>query len=125
MKKILFALLGIGLWTACGGSDDPSNPEPQIEAPRFVSSTPANGATEVPDGQLTVELLFDQNVTTPADRQSKVTVSEGATLQNSQLRGSEESKIECARRHFKAISGGGYIYDVATDYKSLYDLVTK
>lgn len=82
MKKILFALLGIGLWTACGGSDDPSNPEPQIEAPRFVSSTPANGATEVPDGQLTVELLFDQNVTTPADRQSKVTVSEGATVKS-------------------------------------------
>lgn len=82
MKKILFALLGIGLWTACGGSDDPSNPEPQIEAPRFVSSTPANGATEIPDGQLTVELLFDQNVTTPADRQSKVTVSEGATVKS-------------------------------------------
>ena len=82
MKKILFALLGIGLCTACGGSDDPSNPEPQIEAPRFVSSTPANGATEVPDGQLTVELQFNQNVTTPADRQSKVTVSEGATVKS-------------------------------------------
>ena len=42
-----------------------------------------------------------------------------------QLRGSEESKIECARRHFKAISDNGYIYDVAKDYKSLYDIVTK
>ena len=38
---------------------------------------------------------------------------------------SEESKIECARRHFKAISDTGYIYDVAKDYKSLYDIVTK
>ena len=38
---------------------------------------------------------------------------------------SEESKIECARRHFKAISDNGYIYDVAKDYKSLYDIVTK
>lgn len=45
--------------------------------------------------------------------------------QGSQLRGSEESKIECARRHFKAISDNGYIYDVAKDYKSLYDIVTK
>jgi restriction endonuclease len=45
--------------------------------------------------------------------------------QSSQLRGSEESKIECARRHFKAISDNGYIYDVAKDYKSLYDIVTK
>ena len=41
------------------------------------------------------------------------------------LSGSEESKIECVRRHFKAISDNGYIYDVAKDYKSLYDIVTK
>lgn len=46
-------------------------------------------------------------------------------VKNSQLRGSEESKIECARRHFKAISDNDYIYDVAKDYKSLYDIVTK
>ena len=51
--------------------------------------------------------------------------SKGNDLQGSQLRGSEESKIECARRHFKAISDNGYIYDVAKDYKSLYDIVTK
>ena len=46
-------------------------------------------------------------------------------LQNSQFCGSEESKIERARRHFKAISDNGYIYDVAKVYKSLYDMVTK
>ena len=51
--------------------------------------------------------------------------SKGNDLQGSQLRGSEESKIECARRHFKAISDNGYIYDVAKDYRSLYDIVTK
>lgn len=54
-----------------------------------------------------------------------VAESKGNDLQNSQLRGSEESKIECARRHFKAISDNGYIYDVVSDYKSLYDIVTK
>ncbi len=54
-----------------------------------------------------------------------VAESKGNDLQNSQLRGSEESKIGCARRHFKAISDNGYIYDVAKDYKSLYDIVTK
>lgn len=54
-----------------------------------------------------------------------VAESKGNDLQNSQLRGSEESKIECAHRHFKAISENGYIYDVAKDYKSLYDIVTK
>ena len=54
-----------------------------------------------------------------------VAESKGNDLQGSQLRGSEESKIECARRHFKAISDNGYIYDVAKDYKSLYDILTK
>ena len=54
-----------------------------------------------------------------------VAESKGNDSLNSQLRGSEESKIECARRHFKAISDNGYIYDVAKDYKSLYDIVTK
>ncbi len=54
-----------------------------------------------------------------------VAESKGNDLQGSQLRGSEESKIECARRHFKAISDNGYIYDVAKDDKSLYDIVTK
>ena len=54
-----------------------------------------------------------------------VAETKGNDLQGSQLRGSEESKIECARRHFKAISDNGYIYDVAKDYKSLYDMVTK
>lgn len=54
-----------------------------------------------------------------------VAESKGNDLQGSQFRGSEESKIECARRHFKAISDNGYIYDVAKDYKSLYDIVTK
>ena len=54
-----------------------------------------------------------------------VAETKGNALQGSQLRSSEKSKIECARRHFKAISDNGYIYDVATDYQSLYDMVTK
>ncbi|EFI72153.1 type III restriction-modification system, restriction endonuclease subunit [Segatella baroniae B14] len=53
-----------------------------------------------------------------------VAESKDNALQGSKLRGSEESKIECARRHFKAISDNGYIYDVAKDYKSLYDILT-
>ena len=53
------------------------------------------------------------------------TDSKGNDLWKSPRRDSEESKIECARRHFKAISDNCYIYDVAKDYKSLYDIVTK
>lgn len=53
------------------------------------------------------------------------TDSKGNDLRKSPRRGSNESKIECASRHFKAISDNGYIYDVAKDYKSLYDIVMK
>ena len=51
--------------------------------------------------------------------------SKGNDLWKSPRRGSNESKIECARRHFKAISDNDYIYNIDTDYKSLYDIVTK
>ena len=34
-------------------------------------------------------------------------------------------KIECARRHFAAISDSKVVYGVAKDYQSLYNLVTK
>ena len=37
----------------------------------------------------------------------------------------EESELWCTQHHFKAISDNGYIYDVARDYRSLYDIVTK
>ena len=53
------------------------------------------------------------------------TDSKGNDLWKSPHRGSNESKIECARRHFKAISDNDYIYNIAKDYKSLYDIVTK
>ena len=54
-----------------------------------------------------------------------VAETKGDDLRESQISGSEGSKIECARRHFKAISDNGYIYDVVEDYKSLYALVAK
>ena len=42
-----------------------------------------------------------------------------------QLQLIEESKIHCAREHFKAISNGEVVYDVVDSYKSLLDMVTK
>ncbi len=50
------------------------------------------------------------------------TDSKGNDLWKSPRRDSEESKIECARRHFKVISDNGYLFDVAKNYKSLYCL---
>lgn len=51
--------------------------------------------------------------------------TKGNDLEGSQLRGSEESKIECARRHFAAISEKDLIFDVVKDYQSLYNVVMR
>lgn len=47
------------------------------------------------------------------------------SMSSMQLRLIEESKIHCAKEHFRAISNGDVIYDVVDSYKSLLDLVRK
>ena len=47
------------------------------------------------------------------------------SMNSMQLRLIEESKIHCAREHFKAISNGKVVYDVVDSYKTLLDIVTK
>ncbi len=47
------------------------------------------------------------------------------SMNSMQLRLIEESKIHCAREHFKAISNGEVVYDVVDNYQSLLNLVTK
>lgn len=47
------------------------------------------------------------------------------SMSSMQLRRIEESKIHCARKHFKAISNGEVVYDVVDSYKSLLDIVMK
>ena len=46
-------------------------------------------------------------------------------MNSMQLRLIEESKIHCAREHFKAISKGNVVYDVVDSYKSLLEKVMK
>ena len=41
------------------------------------------------------------------------------------LRGTEASKIECARRHFASISDSHLKYDVVTSYGEMFDIVAK
>lgn len=53
-----------------------------------------------------------------------VTETKGS-MNSMQLRLIEESKIHCAREHFKAISNGEVVYDVVDSYQSLMELVTK
>lgn len=47
------------------------------------------------------------------------------SMNSMQLRLIEESKIHCAKEHFKAVSNGEVVYDVIDSYKSLLDMVTK
>ena len=47
------------------------------------------------------------------------------SMSSMQLRLIEESKIHCAREHFKAISNGNVVYDVVDSYKSLLEKVMK
>lgn len=47
------------------------------------------------------------------------------SMNSMQLRLIEQSKIHCAREHFKAISNGNVVYDVVDSYKSLLEKVMK
>lgn len=47
------------------------------------------------------------------------------SMSSMQLRLIEESKIHCAREHFKAISNGDVVYDVIDSYKSLLEKVMR
>ena len=47
------------------------------------------------------------------------------SMSSLQLRLIEESKIHCAREHFKAISSGNVVYDVVDSYQALLDRVMK
>ena len=47
------------------------------------------------------------------------------SMSSMQLRLMEESKIHCAREHFKAISNGTVVYDVVDSYQALLDRVMK
>ena len=47
------------------------------------------------------------------------------SMQSAQLKGAEKGKIECARKHFKSISGNSVKYGVVDSYEHLIDLVTR
>ena len=79
---IYFTLILLAINTACsGGEDDPTGTEtPKLEAPAFVSSNPTNGATNIPDGNLTVTFSYDQNITAPSASHNLITIDKGATV---------------------------------------------
>lgn len=44
-------------------------------------------------------------------------------MDSMELRGIEDVKIQCAKKHFKAISTDSVIYDVADNYEALMNKV--
>ena len=44
-------------------------------------------------------------------------------MRSMQMRLIEDSKIHCAREHFRAISNGNVVYDVVDSYKALMEKV--
>ena len=47
------------------------------------------------------------------------------SMNSMQLRRIEESKIHCAKEHFKAISSGNVVYDVVDSYQALLEKVLR
>ncbi len=78
MKKILNLLLLILLMLGC--SEENGGTEISLDPPVLVSSTPADGATDVSAGSLTIVLTFDQNVTAASSVVGSVDIS-GATVE--------------------------------------------
>ena len=73
-----FSLLG------CSSSDD-SEPAPAAKAPKVVSTSPSNNATDVPVGSVNVQITYDQEVT--LDNSKKITVSGGSVTKDATANG--------------------------------------
>jgi len=89
MNKILYNILPlfVGLLltvSSCDDVDDPVIGDPGI--PQFVSSTPADGTTDIdlgkenPDGNLTIVLTYDQNIFCPSAGHEKITINNNASI---------------------------------------------
>ncbi|MDR0575574.1 MAG: Ig-like domain-containing protein [Tannerella sp.] len=70
-----FIVVAVLLYSCNDSEQQPSPP-----APKLLASSPANNAENIPAGDLTVTLTFDQNVICPAAEQPKITISNGAQI---------------------------------------------
>jgi len=87
MKKtyLLTMLLTAFAFVACGGDDPeptPTPPTPTVTAPTVVSTTPANNATDIATGAISVQVVYDKDVRMSSDASLQPKVS-GATLSGS------------------------------------------
>ena len=79
MKRLSIIFLSICLFLA-GCSEKPPVVEKPVAGPVLLSVTPENGVAGVTGKELTVTLVFDQNVKCPSAQQKNVSIDNGATL---------------------------------------------
>ena len=79
MRKLLLGFWGLGLLLA-GCSEKPPVVEVPLAGPALVSVSPENGAAGVTGNELTVTLVFDQNVKSPSSQHQNITIDNGAAV---------------------------------------------
>ena len=80
MMMVLVITLSFSLFS-CSGSDD-SESAPPAKAPKVVSTSPSNNATDIPTGSINVQITYDQEVSLDNSKQISVsggTIMKGAT----------------------------------------------
>ena len=63
-----------------GCSEKPPVVEVPLAGPALVSVSPENGAAGVTGNELTVTLVFDQNVKSPSSQHQNITIDNGAAV---------------------------------------------
>lgn len=77
------AILGMAMIACSGGDDAPGgNESPVQDPPALVSTSPAQGATGISDGDLTVKLTYDQTISLSVGGYQWVTIDNGAQITN-------------------------------------------
>lgn len=77
------AILGIAMIACSGGDDAPGgNESPVQDPPALVSTSPAQGATGISDGELTVTLTYDQTINLSVGGYQWVTIDNEAQVTN-------------------------------------------
>jgi mannan endo-1,4-beta-mannosidase len=80
MRRFFSLLFIIALFSACNPDTPPGVPE--LSAPVLVSSVPENHAENLPAGDWTVTLVFDQNIFAPTAGHSRISINNGAKIKS-------------------------------------------
>lgn len=81
VKYILIVAASLLALASCKGTD----PEPEVSAPKLVSTDPADGLTDLESSSLTVQFTFDSPISVPDNCKSRITAGEATVTEISAL----------------------------------------